>query len=148
MQEEIQRMVDLVVGSQVLKDLLIDWDMKCDEITNRFPHDWGEEIRSIADMLNRPCGDLIVYNIAYELLGLCTSIVAQDTNGHLYHGRNLDFGLYPDVNWSSVQWELTQDLRPILFNANFTRNGTTLYKSVVFGGYVNYTYNTYSISLY
>ena len=136
MKTEIQKMVDLVVGAQVIQDLLLHMDMECDEVTDRFPHDWGEEVRSIADLLDRRCADLIMYNLAYELFGLCTSIVAQDTTGHMYHGRNLDFGLYPDVNWSTVQWDLTNDLRPILFNANFTKNGTTLYKSVVFGGYV------------
>ena len=35
-------------------------------------------------------------NVAYELEGVCTSIVAQDANGKLYHARNLvsDAGMY------------------------------------------------------
>jgi len=102
----------------------------------RFPNDWGQEISSIAEIIDREVGEVIFYNIAYEVMGFCTSIVAMNSDGSIYHGRNLDFGLYPDVNWSDIQWDLTQDLRPILFNANFTKNGKTLYKSTVFAGYI------------
>merc|ERR1711971_635885 len=76
------------------------------------------------------------YNIAYEIFGLCTSIVAQDDSGHVYHGRNLDFGLWPAVNWTTVQWDLTTELREILFNVNFTKGGQLAYRSTVFGGYI------------
>ena len=39
-------------------------------------------------------GEVVLYNIFYEVFTVCTSIVAQDTNGKLYHARNLDFGLF------------------------------------------------------
>merc|ERR1712025_1402282 len=96
-------------------------DKEMDEYLELFPKDWGDEIRGIATTLDHDIGDIFLYNIAYELFGLCTSIVAQDSTGHLYHGRNLDFGLWPAVNWTDVQWDLTEDLRDILFNANFTK---------------------------
>lgn len=43
------------------------------------------------------------------VLSFCTSIVAQDTNGTVYHGRNLD---YPH-----------DTLRNMTFNAVFLRKG-------------------------
>ena len=33
-------------------------------------------------------------NIFYEVFTVCTSILAQAGDGTLYHGRNLDFGLF------------------------------------------------------
>jgi acid ceramidase len=37
-------------------------------------------------------GEVVLYNIFYEVSSLCTSIVGQDQNGNILHGRNLDFG--------------------------------------------------------
>jgi len=79
---------------------------------------------------------IIILNAAYELLGLCTSIVAQDTQGNVYHGRNLDFGLGLAFNFSDFQWGLTEVLRPILFNAEMMQNNQTLYKATFFAGYI------------
>ena len=42
-------------------------------------------------------GDIILYNIFYEIFSMCTSIVAESETGELIHGRNLDFGLF--VGW-------------------------------------------------
>jgi acid ceramidase len=43
--------------------------------------------------INFYLGEIVLYNIFYEIFTLCTSIVAQDDNGNILHGRNLDFGL-------------------------------------------------------
>ncbi len=37
-------------------------------------------------------GEIVLYNIFYEVSSYCTSIVGQDQNGNIFHGRNLDFG--------------------------------------------------------
>eukprot|EP00483_Globobulimina_turgida_P004592 UN04601 len=132
----INKMVTLVTGSPAVSKIAQAMDKEMDEYLSLFPKDWGDEIRGIATTLDHDIGDIFLYNIAYELFGLCTSIVAQDSTGHLYHGRNLDFGLWPAVNWTDVQWELTKDLRAILFNANFTKNGELFYRTTVFGGYI------------
>ncbi len=34
------------------------------------------------------------------------------------------------------QWDLTTDLKEILFTANFTKNGELLYETVTYGGFV------------
>ena len=39
-------------------------------------------------------GDIVLYNIFYEVFTVCTSIVAHDDKGTMYHARNLDFGLF------------------------------------------------------
>ena len=44
-------------------------------------------------LLSTFVGEIVLYNIFYEIFTLCTSIVAQDQNGNILHGRNLDFGL-------------------------------------------------------
>lgn len=46
-------------------------------------------------------GEIVLYNIFYEVSSLCTSVVGQDANGYIVHGRSLDFGLlmgYDDKN--------------------------------------------------
>jgi len=125
-----------VTGSERVGRIASHLNKSMDEYLSYWPKDWGDEVRGIASTLDAELDDIFLYNIAYELFGLCTSIVAQDDTGHVYHGRNLDFGLWPAVNWTDVQWDLTGDLRDILFNANFTRNGEVVYRTTVFGGYI------------
>lgn len=98
--------------------------------------EYGLEIRSIANATGILVEDLFAYNIAYELEGGCTSIVAQDDHGRLIHGRNLDFGLFLGEDWKRFQWTLTEDLRPLLRNVRFVRQNRTVFKSTVFLGYV------------
>ncbi|XP_041756623.1 N-acylethanolamine-hydrolyzing acid amidase isoform X3 [Coregonus clupeaformis] len=60
--------------------------------------------------------------IVEALEKFCTSIVAQDTSGRLYHGRNLD---YPhDI------------LRNLTINILFLKNGTVAYRGTSFAGYI------------
>jgi len=66
--------------------------------------------------------------------GLCTSVVAQDPNGHIVHARNLD-------------WNLPVAMRHLLWDVDFMRNGTVIargtggvgfvgvYNGMVTGGY-------------
>jgi len=116
--------------------------LKCDnnapaEFLNRFPAPYGDEIQSIASATGIPVCEMILYNIAYELLGGCTSIIAQDPAGNVIHGRNLDFGLGP-YNGTEGQWVMTDALRPLLSTITFTRNGQPVYKSVHYLGYVGF----------
>eukprot|EP00913_Durusdinium_trenchii_P007007 g6591.t1 len=88
--------------------------------------EYGLEIRGIANATGIRVVDMLVYNIAYELEGGCTSIVAQDDHGHLIHGRNLDFGLFLGEDWKHLQWTLTEE----------SHYNHTVYNSTVFLGYV------------
>ena len=48
----------------------------------------------IAKAGNMTVSDVVLFNIFYELFTFCTSIVAEDGNGKLFHVRNLDFGIF------------------------------------------------------
>ena len=83
---------------------------------------------------------LLAFNLGYEIMGFCTSVVAQDTIGHTYHGRNLDFGLFLGFNMSgpneNFQWVNTELLRHTTVLTDITRGGQLLYSSVSYIGYV------------
>jgi len=106
-----------------------------DTFLNRFPNGYGAEIRGISKVTGVDTCALVIYNIAYEVLGGCTSIVAESADGKIYHGRNLDFGLGP-FNISEMQWQLTDALRPLLVNVHFQKGGKTLYSTTQYAGYV------------
>lgn len=76
-----------------------------------------------------------MYNIAYELEGGCTSIVAESTD-KLFHARNLDFGLFFGWDKQNETWRLTEYLRPLLFNARFVKGGKVVYNTTQFAGFV------------
>lgn len=126
----------------VPKKFLEKFEARCDsnapaEFLDRFPAPYGDEIQSIADATGLDICTLIIYNIAYEVLGGCTSIVAEDSSGNVYHGRNLDFGLGP-FNGTEMQWQMTDALRPLLSTIVFTKGGQTVYTSVHYLGYVGF----------
>ncbi|XP_044537526.1 N-acylethanolamine-hydrolyzing acid amidase-like [Gracilinanus agilis] len=81
------------------------------------------EIRGICNALNLSFLDGMLINMIYESSVLCTSILVQDANGHIYHGRNLDF----------VSGE---GLRNITVDVQFTKNGQIAYTGTTFLGYV------------
>ncbi|TKS71219.1 N-acylethanolamine-hydrolyzing acid amidase [Collichthys lucidus] len=88
------------------------------------PQPYAGEIRGLASYLGGDLADVVILNFAYEISAVkvkssyacvprfCTSIVAQDKNGHVYHGRNLD---YPHPV-----------LRNLTVNVVFHKNGKTL----------------------
>lgn len=103
----------------------------------------GEEIRGIAAYWDIDVGIILGMNILYEerkLLGHhhlnitpngtnssyshpsdvfgCTSIVAQDPKGNVFHGRNLD-------------WNLPNNMRNASFIVDFMANGSLVYKGIV-----------------
>ncbi|KAM8938927.1 N-acylethanolamine-hydrolyzing acid amidase [Pelodytes ibericus] len=84
---------------------------------------YAGEIRGIARTLGIRTGDVLALNLAYEATAYCTSIIAQDKNGNVYHGRNLDY------NFSDILRNLTLDL-------NFTKNGKVIYTGTTFLGYI------------
>jgi len=128
----ITRLIPDVILKPVLAKCALDAKA---EFLDRFPEDYGAEIQSIAQATKIPICSLLVYNLAYEVLGGCTSIIIQDPSGYVRHGRNLDFGLGP-FNASEVQWQLTDALRPLIFNAKYTKGGKTIFTGVHYAGYI------------
>lgn len=77
-----------------------------------------------------------MYNIFYEIFTVCTSIVSQDSNGHILHARNLDFGLFLGWETQNKSWIISELLRPLTINVNFTRGGELQYITTGFAGFI------------
>ena len=80
------------------------------------PSPYKEEIISIANATNINLGEIVLYNVFYEIFTLCTSIVGSDANGNMYHARNLDFGLFLGWDLPNDTWKLSELLRPLIMN--------------------------------
>eukprot|EP01090_Pellita_catalonica_P002364 TRINITY_DN11958_c0_g1_i1.p1 TRINITY_DN11958_c0_g1~~TRINITY_DN11958_c0_g1_i1.p1 ORF type:complete len:306 (+),score=45.33 TRINITY_DN11958_c0_g1_i1:126-920(+) len=85
--------------------------------------EYGEEIAAGAKMINVSIGKAVLLNIVYDLTAYCTSIIAQSSDGQIYHGRNLDYSL-------------AHVLRNITINVEFQKSGKTYYKGTTYAGYV------------
>lgn len=51
------------------------------EIITKLPAPYDDEIRGIAKATGIADGEILLFNIFYEVFTLCTSIVAQDSTG-------------------------------------------------------------------
>ncbi|XP_045388794.1 N-acylethanolamine-hydrolyzing acid amidase [Lemur catta] len=87
------------------------------------PQPFTGEIRGMCDVLSLSLADCLLVNLAYESSAFCTSIVAQDSRGGIYHGRNLD---YPFGNI----------LRKLTLDVQFLKNGQVVFTGTTFIGYV------------
>lgn len=66
-------------------------------------------------------------NIPNSGPGLCTSVVAQDNNGQIFHGRNLD-------------WNIPKAVRNMVADIHYQRNGKTVFIGTTAIGFVG-TFN-------
>lgn len=120
-----------------MQDLIKALTNKTVESTLNAWGEYGDEIRGIAAATDIGIIEMIIYNVAYELMGGCTSIVGRSTvDGTIFHGRNLDFGLLPFWDPGNNTWAVAEALRPLLMQVAFTRGGEIMYNSTTFGGYV------------
>jgi len=85
--------------------------------------EYAEEIAGIAAILGVTAGDYYAINCFYELMVMCTSIVARDKNNNLILARNFDFGF-------------TEILRKIHINVVYMRNNKVVAKCGNIAGYV------------
>ena len=106
------------------------------DMGSKLPMPYRDEIQGISDATGIPLGRIVVYNIFYEIFTVCTSIVAQDPQGHLVHARNLDFGLFLGWDMNSHEWTVSEKLRKMIINVNWIKNGKLLFKSNEFAGYI------------
>lgn len=100
------------------------------------PQEYGDEIKGIATAVNMPLGEVVLYNVFYEFFTACTSVLAEDENGKMYHGRNMDFGLFLGWDVKNNTWLTSEILRKILVKVDFQKSGKTVYSAVTFAGYV------------
>jgi acid ceramidase len=106
------------------------------KLDDKFPQPYADELRGIANVTGVPLGEIVLYNIFYEVFTVCTSIVAEDEQHRLYHARNLDFGLFLGWNEKTHDWAITERLRKTIINVDWRKNGKTVFKSVNFAGFV------------
>ncbi|XP_023686399.1 acid ceramidase [Paramormyrops kingsleyae] len=137
---------ELVAMIQVIRDLanafvpsgklidIVDKDLPL--LVDTLPYPFNEEIRGIAAVSGVPLGEVVLFNIFYEVFTVCTSVVAEDSKGSLFHARNLDFGLFMGWDVKNKTWIVTEKLRPLVVNVDFRRNNQTVFKSTNFAGYV------------
>uniref|UniRef100_A0A9J2PK63 Acid ceramidase N-terminal domain-containing protein n=1 Tax=Ascaris lumbricoides TaxID=6252 RepID=A0A9J2PK63_ASCLU len=100
-----------------------------EEVAKELPEEFVREMQGIADRSGLRLGEVVGLNILYDIstfnfphifgpLG-CTSIVAENEDGIILHGRNLDY-------------EMTPLLRNLTIIAEFTRDDKVLYTAVTF----------------
>lgn len=132
MHEALKNLTMDILGPRVLDFI----DAAMPKLLSSLPWPFTEEMRSLSNITGLPLGEVVLYNVFYEFFTLCTSVVAQDTNGEIYHARNLDFGLF--LGWDSRNhtWAMTEVLRPTVIKLDFQRSQKTVFKAVTFAGYL------------
>ncbi|KAF4802781.1 hypothetical protein TURU_022429 [Turdus rufiventris] len=93
------------------------------ELEAFMPQPFAGEIAGMCKALGVDLGDGLMLNLAYESTAFCTSIVAQDDKGNIYHGRNLDYD-FVDI------------LSKITVDVQFLKGGQVAYQGTTFLGYV------------
>jgi len=92
-------------------------------IVEQFSYEIKQEIRSSALFTGRPIGDILFANLLYELEPyVCTSIIVQDKDGNIMHGRNLD-------------WQMPTLRRGVIL-VDFVNNSQTVFSAVTWPTYV------------
>nr|XP_054753339.1 N-acylethanolamine-hydrolyzing acid amidase-like [Lytechinus pictus] len=87
------------------------------------PAPYSGEIRGVAKTLDIGVGEMAFINMLYDFTAACTSIVAQDANGTIWHGRNLDYSF-------------STSLSNVTAIVDFKSHGKTVYTTTSFVGQV------------
>lgn len=84
-----------------IDDTLKNWDQI-------FPQPYQDELKGIAIASGIPLGEIVFANLFYDLKNFCTSIVAENEKGEIFHVRNMDFGEFFGWNISTHEWIMTE----------------------------------------
>jgi len=104
-----------------------------DKLLDAMPAPYGDEIRGIAAGADLTLLDALICNLIYEISGACSVIIAQDNNGHIIHGHNLDTAA--NWNFTSGQWDIAEKLRAITTNLHYVKDGNVIFNSTTYVGY-------------
>lgn len=80
-------------------------------------------MQGVAEVVDLPLGEVVLYNVFYEVFTVCTSVVAQQKDGRLIHARNLDFGLFLGWDPKTHEWSISSILRKMVVNINWMKDG-------------------------
>lgn len=123
-------------GNGTVNTIINYLNKKGDSMDTTLPQPYADEMRGIATASGLGLGEVIIYNLFYEVFTVCTSIVAEDNAGKLFHARNLDFGLFLGWDIKNHTWEITEALRPMILNVDYQKGGKTVFKAVHYAGYI------------
>ncbi|KAE9547755.1 hypothetical protein FO519_009036, partial [Halicephalobus sp. NKZ332] len=138
-----KKMESTVQTVKTMAGIILDgllWDVLIQLMNTAYPQipqPYRDELKGMADASGVSIEELTLLNLFYEISKGCTSIVAEDSNGIIYHARNQDFGTF--FIWEGPenhQWAQTEGLRDLLINVNFIKGGKVLFKGVTFAGHL------------
>lgn len=132
-EEDIERLL-AVVRKLVTREVLDLLGVVGKRVETVFPYPYNEELMGVAETLKGVnIGDVMLVNALYEITAFnhgkkggfkaCTSIVAEDLNGTIIHGRNLDYSIH------SLLCNLT-------ITVDFQKGGKTMYTGSTYAGFV------------
>ncbi|KAG8225838.1 hypothetical protein J437_LFUL004767 [Ladona fulva] len=130
--ENIKKNVDDLFGAKLIQ--LVEVYMPY--LAKTLPKIYYEEMVGISEAIDTQLGEVVLYNLFYEFFSVCTSVIVESPSGSIYHGRNLDFGLFMGWSVKNKTWVTSNFLRKMVVTLDFQKNGTTIYKSVNFAGYI------------
>uniref|UniRef100_A0AAY5K392 Acid ceramidase n=1 Tax=Esox lucius TaxID=8010 RepID=A0AAY5K392_ESOLU len=110
--QAIRDLANAFVPSGKLIDL-VDKDLPL--IVSTLPYPFNEEIKGIATASGVPLGEVVLFNIFYEV-----------------------FTVYVYFHWDTKNrsWLITEKLKPLVVNIDFQRGNKTVFKATNFAGYV------------
>lgn len=120
---EIVKDVHDILASYIPDDLLPYVELIATDLDYYIEDPYAGEMRGIATALNISVGDVVMANLIYDVSAFCTSIVSQDSNGQIWHSRNLDYSF-------------TDILKNITVFVDFQTGGQTVYSAITYAGYV------------
>ncbi|XP_013419592.1 N-acylethanolamine-hydrolyzing acid amidase [Lingula anatina] len=123
---QLAEIADTITRRVIPEDVYPLVDQLAQELDKYLPEPFAQEIRGIAKASGADVGGIVMANLFYEATAFCTSIVAQDTNGLIWHARNLDYG---------GKYGFTEMLKNITAIVHFQKGGKTVYSAVTYVGF-------------
>ncbi|XP_069832837.1 N-acylethanolamine-hydrolyzing acid amidase-like [Dendropsophus ebraccatus] len=115
--------LDILLGSLELKWSQPVYYLLADFYLDFFAQEpFAGEIRGIAKETGFLTSEIVMMNLFYESIA-CTSIIVEDQDGNIYHGRNMD--LFFPYNFQDVT-----------IDVDFIKNGQVVYTGTTFVGFV------------
>lgn len=130
--DDVKELLESLAGEKIFTTLM----KNLDSLAATLPYPYYEEIVGIAGYSNLPPSVITLYNVFYEVFTLCTSILAQDPDGNIVHGRNLDTGVFLGWDKKNKTWKVAELLHPLTVHLQFKKEGKVIFESTSFAGYV------------
>ncbi len=124
MTENKQDVLDVVNLAQRLY-APIGCDDLPDSVFESYDPEFAAEVEAVAQLLEVPTSHVFWLNVMYEAYTYCTSIVVQDENNFVFHGRNLDY-------------DFTTPIAKVSYQINYYKDGKIAFRTNVLGGFIGF----------